>query len=532
MNNVVGWGIATGAAVVTIGLAYAFRAGLCRPRTALGPTDDVRLVSLLGLLVPAATVLILTPLLLSVARWHGGFSTWLDAHAAYISAWFVYWWLMLLVDGCEFALRFFFALRGQPFPVPALIRNIIHSLLIVGAVLLVTQSVLEYDISTALASTALLTAVVGFALQGVLGNLMAGMSMHVAHSIMPGDWVAIGDAEGKVLATNWRETRLRTVGGHMLIVPNSKVSESIIHNMTYPTPLRRVRISVGASYADAPGDVMAALEAAALGVPAVLRDPPPSVVVAEFKDFGINYDLRFWTNQYHDRTVLIGAVQSRIWYQFKRRNIEIPFPMSDKLLADFMEMIEHQRTLPPEEVQVDRDIADLLRSDFYRKLLVDAEGHPLVEDDEIRPVARAMRRVRYTQGEMVFAQGDPGETAYVIVRGTVAGQVEFESGVAPHRFVLKTGALFGEMSLVTGVPRTATLTAADEVELLEIPKAAFVHLLGLRPNIPGELAALVSHRAQENAAMYTQLKAMPPTGLAETLSHDTILQRFKRLLAG
>jgi CRP-like cAMP-binding protein len=369
-------------------------------------------------------------------------------------------------------------------------------------------------------------------LQGVLGNLMAGMSMHVAHSIMPGDWVAIGDAEGEVLATNWRETRLRTVGGHMLIVPNSKVSESIIHNMTYPTPLRRVRISVGASYADAPGDVMAALEAAALGVPAVLREPPPSIVVAEFKDFGINYDLRFWTNRYHDRTVLIGAVQSRIWYQFKRRNIEIPFPMSDKLLADFMEMIEHQRTLPPEEFQVDRDIADLLRSDFSRKLLVDAEGHPLVGDDEIRPVARAMRRVRYTQGEMVFAQGEPGETAYVILRGTVTGQIEFESGVAPHRFVLKIGALFGEMSLVTGVPRTATLTAADEVELLEIPKAAFVHLLGLRPNIPGELAALVARRAEENAAMYAELKDMPPAGLETALRHETILQRFRRMLAG
>jgi CRP-like cAMP-binding protein len=135
-------------------------------------------------------------------------------------------------------------------------------------------------------------------------------------------------------------------------------------------------------------------------------------------------------------------------------------------------------------------------------------------------------------GEMVCAQGEPGETAYVILRGTVAGQVEFESGVAPHRFVLKTGGMFGEMSLFTGVPRTATLTADDEVELLEIPKAAFVHLLGLRPNIPGELAALVAHRAQENAAMYAQLKAMPPAGLATALKHETILQRFKRMLAG
>jgi hypothetical protein len=76
------------------------------------------------------------------------------------------------------------------------------------------------------------------------------------------------------------------------------------------------------------------------------------------------------------------------------------------------------------------------------------------------------------------------------------------------------------------------LTAADEVELLEIPKVAFVHLLGLRPNLPAELAALVAQRAAENAAVYAELKAMPPAGLGESLKHETILQRFRRMLAG
>lgn len=530
MNNVTGWGIAAVAALALTGLAYAVRARVCRPMADGVSAEQVTLWSLLGLMLPAALVLLLTPPLVAGARWHAGFDAWLAEHGVYLHAWYTFWWLVLLIEAGEFTLRFVFALRGRPFAIPMLVRNIVFAFLVVGALLAVAQEVLDYDISTALASTALLTAVAGFALQGVLGNLMAGISMHIVRSVMPGDWVAIGEVEGEVLATNWRETRLRTVAGHILILPNSKVSEAVVHNMTRPTPLRRIRIPVGASYSDAPGEVQAALLAAALGVPGVLREPKPTAVVAEFKDFGINYDLRFWTDRYFDRTVLIGEVQARIWYQFKRQNIEIPFPMSDKLLADFMEVVYHQRTLPPKDVQLERDLADLQGSDFCRKWLAGPDGQPLVSEAELRPVVRAMRRQLYTQGETLFRQGEHGEAAYVILRGTLTGCIEFEGHVPPYRFSLQAGALFGEMSLVTGLPRTATLIAEGELELLEIPRAAFVHLLDARPDIPARLAELVSQRAAENAARYAELKAQPPAGLIESLRQETILQRFMRML--
>ncbi len=529
MNDFTGYCVSACAGLAMMGVAYGLRAGFRRQAgdPARGP---VKLTALLSLLVPPAAVLLLTLPVLMASRLNGDFSAWLQAHASYVRAWTAFWWLVLLIDGFEFVLRFFYALRDRPFPIPTLIRNILRFLLVVGALMLVAKTVLDHDISTALASTALLTAVVGFALQGVLGNLLAGMSMHIVRSTVPGDWVAVGDVEGEVLETNWRETRLRTVGGHMLVVPNSKVAESVLHNMTHPTPLRRIRVSVGASYSDAPAEVIAALEAAALSVPEVVRDPKPNAVLTEYKDFGINYDLRFWTTRYFDRAKIISDVQSRVWYQFKRQGIEIPFPMSDKLLNDFMEVVHHQRTLPPEEKHIDQHIAQLHQSDFCRKLLIDAEGQPLVTDEELRPVARAMRSVQFTCGETLFTQGETGETAYVLVRGTVNGRVEFQSNVAPHTFALQAGALLGEMSLMTGLPRTASLQAAEEVELLEIPKTAFVQLLGLRPDIPAKLAELTAQRAAQNAAMYEKLRAIPAAGLNASLQRDSILQRFKRLM--
>jgi len=509
--------------------AYGMSAGL-RSRVGDPARAPAKLFPLLTLLVPAALVLLLTLPVLTACGLHTGFGEWLHAHAPYTRAWLTFWWLVLAIDGLEFALRLCFALRDRRFPIPALIRNILRFLLIVGALLLVAKTILDRDISTALASTALLTAVIGFALQGVLGNLLAGMSMHIVRSTVPGDWVTIGDVEGEVLETNWRETRLRTMGGHMLVVPNSKVAESVIHNMTYPTPLRRVCISVGASYSDPPADVIAALEASALSVPAVLRDPKPSAVLTAYLDFGINYELRFWTNRYFERASLISDVQCRIWYQFKRRGIEIPFPMSDKLLNDFMEVVNHQRQLQPEDKQIAQYIADLRRSDFCRKLLLDAEGTSLVSDEELLPVARSMRRVKYTRGEPLFLQGEAGDAAYVLIGGTVKGRVEYQADVPAHTFSLEAGALLGEMSLVTGLPRTATLEAANEVDLLEIPKAAFIQLLGLRPDIPAKLAELTAQRAAQNSAMYEKLRAMPSTGLTASLQRDSILQRFKRLM--
>ena len=529
MTDFSGRCVAAGVGLALIGIAYGLQAWLRQRKGGSGRSSD-KLASMVILLVPAATVLILTMPVRSVAQMHDGFSGWMQLHDSVFRAWIDFWWLMLLIDGMECLFRLFYALRERPFPLPSLIRNILHFLLVAGALLLVAKTVLEYDISTALASTALLTAVVGFALQGVLGNLLAGMSMHIVRSIVPGDWVAIGDVEGEVLETNWRETRLRTVAGHMLVFPNSKVSESLIHNMTHPTSLRRVSISVGASYSDAPAEVIAALEASALSVQEVVRDPAPKAVLTAYLDFGINYELRFWTNRYFDRSKLISDVQSRIWYQFKRHGIEIPFPMSDKLLNDFMEVVSNQRNLRPEEKQLEEAASILKQSDFCRKLLVDGEGRPLVTDEELRPIVKALRRVQYTCGETLFSQGETGEAAYVIIRGNVAGRVDFQSGTAPHTFTLEAGALFGEMSLLTGLPRTATLAAAGEVSLLEIPRTAFVQLLGLRPDIPAKLAELAAQRATQNAAMYERLKAMPAAGLNATLQHDSILKRFKRLL--
>jgi small-conductance mechanosensitive channel/CRP-like cAMP-binding protein len=475
-------------------------------------------------------VLAATPLAVWIIQLFPKAHVWLEAHDAHLTAWWAFWSMVLFINFLEGLSVEFCAVRGRSFPIPGLLREILRAVIILAAGFVILRVVLGADISSLLASTALLTAVIGFALQGVLGNLLAGMSLHVTRSVVPGDWVAIDDKEGEVIDTNWRETRIRTTGGHMIMVPNNMVASSVIHNMSRPTPMRRHSVIVGASYSDAPSDVIAALEEAALSVPEVERDPPPRAILTGYLDFGINYELRFWSRQYQNRIPINGEVNRMIWYKFKRRGIEIPFPMSDKLLNDFMEVVATQRRLEPEDKEIKRRVSDLLRSDFGTRVMADESGKCLVNEQELTEVAKLMKRVRYTKGETLFRQGDTGTNCYIVISGLLRGKVEHDGGAHAHEFDAGMGRVVGEMSLMTSLPRTATLMAHEDVELIEIPSDAFVKLLALRPEIPEVLAKLVADRVEHNKSMYENMKALKAINMADTLGRAGILKRFMRLL--
>ena len=504
-----------------------------RQRTRALPSDQRGFVVFLRCIIaelsrPVA-VIAETGLVLSVLDHHPSLQRWIHLPLNHVAAWCTFWSVFAALVFVEQLAVQFYRWMGRPFPVPELMRNIIRTVLLVAAAFAILRLMLGINISGLLASTALLTAVIGFALQGVLGNLLAGMSLHIVRSVMPGDWVTIGDVEGEVVQTNWRETRLRTVGGFTMILPNSTVASATIHNMTRPTTLRRHRTVVGASYSDAPGDVIQALVDAAMAVPEVIRNPAPTAYLSQYMDFGINYELRFWTNRYWDHVPLDGDVQRMIWYIFQRRGIEIPFPMSDKVLVDLAEVMNHQKRSPPGDADTQQTFADLVRSDFVSKMLVDEKGQRLLKDDDLRFIASSVGRVRFTRGETIFRQGEPGDTCYVVVWGRVHGRVEYKDAAQANEFDLGPGALFGEMSLATGLPRTATIVVNEEVELLEISADAFAQLLGLREDVPQALARLVSERSAQNAAAWEKLRAMG-SNLADSLKRENILSRFLRML--
>jgi CRP-like cAMP-binding protein len=217
-----------------------------------------------------------------------------------------------------------------------------------------------------------------------------------------------------------------------------------------------------------------------------------------------------------------------IWYKFNRRGIEIPFPMSGRLLGNFMEAVHAQQFEKPLASEIERIADDLLRSDFGRQLLADPDGACILSRDELKAVARDVKRTRFTSGETLMRQNDDGESFYVLVRGKVQGSIASSDTARNVEFELLPGALFGEMSLLTGLPRSATMTAATDCELIEFNRGAFTRLLSLREEIPQVLSDLAAARAKENAESLEKLRASAV--VLPELACDGILRRLRRML--
>ncbi|MBP8305191.1 MAG: mechanosensitive ion channel [Phycisphaerae bacterium] len=520
--------LASAAAVLLA--AYLLTAPL---RRRYGPSEGIEPVrrsgrqfagAVLSTLGFAVGVLVLSWLLIAWMGRTAAMEGWLRYH----QAWLFFWAVYALVRLAEGLLVEGFAQIGRTCPLSRLTRGLLRLAVMLGVAFLLIRYHLGKEIGVLLTSTAIVTGVIGFAMQGVLGNLLAGMSLHASRSMSVGDWVEVDGTVGQVTLVNWRETRLRTAGGHVVLVPNSKLADAMIRNFSSPTSLRRHEVPVSASYGDPPGDVIAALVEAARSVPEVENRPEPDAYVTGFKDFCIDYVLRFWSRQYERRTPIEGDVMRMIWYQFNRRGIEIPFPMSGRMLDNFMQAVHAQRFEKPLASEIERNVADLVRSDFGRKLMADPHGECMLSREELGALARAVRRTRFTRGETLMRQHEQGESFYVLVRGTVKGTITNTDTAGPIEFALGPGALFGEMSLLTGLPRSATMTAVTDCELLEFDRPAFAHLLSLREEIPHVLSDLADARAKENAGSLEKLRAAATAPV--DLARDGILRRLKRML--
>lgn len=483
---------------------------------------------LVGVLLcyPAFSVVVLLPSL-GLFRWFiqtENIPEWMP----YLQAWISFWAVHILLRLVEGLFVESFVQFGKPCPLTRLNRGLLR----LGVMLTVAFVLIKYqvdrDINILLTSTAIVTGVIGFAMQGVLGNLLGGMSLHTSRSMSVGDWIEVDGTIGRVVLVNWRETRLRTIGGHIVIVPNSKLADQTLRNFSAPSKLRRHEVPVAASYGDAPGEVIEALLEAARCIPEVEQRPAPDAYVTGFKDFCIEYVLRFWTRQYEQHQVIEGHVMRMIWYKFQRRGIEIPFPMSGRVLDNFMEAVHAQRFEKPLASEIETVVDDLIESDFGHKLMADSDGACLLSREELRAVARDVRRIQYTYGETLMSQNDEGETFYVLIKGTLKGTITNADVARNIEFELQPGVLLGEMSMLTGLPRSATIKAVTDCELLEFDRQAFAHLLSLRAEIPQLLSDLAAARTQQNAQALEELKATSK-GPVE-LGRAGVLRRLKRML--
>jgi len=234
--------------------------------------------------------------------------------------------LLRLVDAF---FQSWFLRSDKPFPLPKVLHSLILGIVYLLVFFIILKGVLGVNITPFLATSALLTMIIGLAFQGVLSNILSGMSLHLIKSFGKGDWISIGTDEGVVMDTNWRETRVLDRFSNIIVFPNNIVASEKIVNYSLPDNKTALMIPVKAGFKSPPSEVLEALREAAMDVPEVLAYPPPEAHINSYDDFGIAYAVKFWITDFSRRHPITAKVGRNIWYKFKRRDIEIPIPLNE-----------------------------------------------------------------------------------------------------------------------------------------------------------------------------------------------------------
>jgi CRP-like cAMP-binding protein len=380
--------------------------------------------------------------------------------------------------------------------------------ILIAATILLVLAMYDVPITGLLATSAVGSAIIGLALQDVLGNVIAGVALQAEHPFKVGDWVNLGEHMGRVIEMNWRATRILTLDGHHVVLPNSTVARGEIKNYHQPKPVEARHLIVGVEYGVPPAKVKSVLLEAALGAEGVVSRPEPKIWLIKYGDFSITYEIKFWLERFADHRDIEDAVMTRVWYLLKRNQIVIPFPIRN---------IFHHRDVRPFR----KDVLEPGVEAIYCILRGVPILRPLAKDD-LHALAGRLGVSIYTAGEVLVRQGQPGDSFLIIDSGRVAVRVG-DSQVA----VLRAGDYFGEMSLLTGQPRSATVVAMEDTRVMVIDRECFESVLKANPEIAEKLSEELERIEAENLARLQEQGVVDPK--AEPTSAHSLLGRLKRL---
>ncbi|MGH9721562.1 MAG: cyclic nucleotide-binding domain-containing protein [Bryobacteraceae bacterium] len=369
------------------------------------------------------------------------------------------------------------------------------------------------DVTGIIATSTVLTAIIGFALQGMLADMLGGVALQLERSILEGDWLKTELGVGRVRSVRIRHTAVETPDGDTILIPNTVLTKSPVmvlgRTATYDDGVVRHRklITFSMNFHHSPPDVIAAVEQALASSPieGVHEQPKPACHVVEYTPESVQYGVHVWLSRPGMEYLDTSSVRQRIYYALQR-------------LGTPLATIAHVVGLQPAPAAMQPfDAPSALRGlDLFRVL----------SEEEAGALAVASRRLSFAPGEAILRQGDAGTSLYLVLAGRAQVVLSGSGNQAETLAALDPGEFFGEMSLLTGEPRSASVVALDAVECCVIDKPAVVELLRARPELASEFAAVLERRQTGLAAAREKLDAASADRQASTRSD--LLSRIQR----
>jgi small-conductance mechanosensitive channel/CRP-like cAMP-binding protein len=383
----------------------------------------------------------------------------------------------------------YFEKRKQT-PIPHFLREVFALLIFLIALLIVLS--VGYHASSQLkgmvVGSGVAAIILGLAGQNLLSGIISGISLQMNRPYRVGDWLKVGETYAEVREINWRSTRLCTNDNIYLDIPNNEMVQHTIINLSYPNRAHYMRLHIAAEYGVPPNRVKDALMRATIQVAGVEKEPPPQIFVSEYGESAIIYQIKFTMTTHSGYYEVRDAIYTNAWYEFRRRNITIPYP---------------HRIL-----RLERKAGSALDADRTEALEI-LRGESLfncLSDEQMTNLIGRSRLNHFGRGERMIEEGNDGDSMFVLLRGAAEVSVAKNGSKIPVA-TLRSGDCFGEMSLLTGEKRSATVRAEKDCYVIEITKSVMSDILHDTPECLTQLSEILAQRKIETEGIMKSLPA-------------------------
>lgn len=375
-------------------------------------------------------------------------------------------------------------IRMRKVQFPAIIRDLLVIILfLISLIVVLGQQGL--DLTAIVASAGFLGIVFGLAMQDTLGNVFAGLAIQVEKPFDVDDWVRFSEQEGRVKEINWRSVKIETLDKEVVVIPNTVVTKSQFVNMSQPTQVLRRRTMLRLPFGEPPNKVKRVITETLRRIPGILADPPPVVLVTKYLEYAIEYRLTYHITDIDRRESLQDEVLSKLWYSLKRGGLRVPFPVEDHYVRFPME--EEKK-----EDMGDKDVQE------HKHLLGSVPFFAPLPPEDLDFLAVNAGMQGFAAGEEIVRQGEAGYSFYVVKEGLAEVRSSARgSGTALELARLQRGGYFGEMSLMTGERRSATVVAAVDTEFLVVDKEHFKSIITKHPEVVNRISEIIVARKMQ-----------------------------------
>lgn len=337
--------------------------------------------------------------------------------------------------------------------------------------------------SSLFTTSAIFTAVLAFAMQDTLGNVLGGVVLQLDNSIKVGDFVRLDDFAGTVVDVRWRYTAIETNDREVVILPNSWLMRNrfrVLHPRNGEPLLWRRTVLFDIDAQASPAEVIAVLDKAIADsrIDKVSKVKMGSTVLVDVTAGYCRYALRYWLTEPTADSGTDSLVRMHALAALVRSGIRLGADLKQQQVVD--EGAEHRHLKAAEHA---RRVKALKGVALFASL----------SQQECDALAIRLVRAPFVKGSLLTKQGAVANWLYLIVRGQAEVVVD-QNGRTTSVSLLTAGDFFGEMGMLTGDPRRATVLAKTDVECYRLDKEGFAHVLLRRPDIAVDICQILEKR--------------------------------------